>query len=164
MKLGMRSGNEDKVGSGEDSPQTQLCVAVTHLKAKEHAKKICLAQGSYLHFEMKKFSGDSPAVICGDFNVQASDPVYEHFKKASWLSSSYSIYYGGKEPFFTSWKSRPGKELKYALDYIWCTAELLQVKAVWKIPSEEEMGENALPALCYPSDHIALCTQFKFIQ
>ena len=170
VKLGRRemtSGNEYEAASGEISatPQTQFCVAVTHLKAREHLKHVRLTQGSYLYSEMREFSDDSPAVICGDFNAQATEPMYEYFKRGSWLSSSYSICYGGKEPPFTSWKFRPGKEAKYVtVDYIWCTSELLQVKAVWGIPSEEEIGENALPGLSYPSDHIALCAQFKFMK
>lgn len=147
-----------------DFPKTQLCVAVTHLKAKADAVDKRLAQGSHLYSEMKEFSGGLPAIICGDFNAQHSEPVYEYYEKtAPWLESSYCKGYGGKEPPFTSWKFRPSKESKYTIDYIWYTPQHLQLHGVWSTPSEEDIGENALPAQCYPSDHVALCTQLSVL-
>ena len=147
-----------------DLSQIQLCVAVTHLKAKAEAVDKRLAQGSHLYSEMKEFSGDLPAIICGDFNAQSSEPVYEYYQKtAPWLESSYCKGYGGKEPPFSSWKFRPSKEAKYTIDYIWYTSQHLQINGVWGIPSKDEIGVNALPAQCYPSDHVALCTQLSFL-
>ena len=61
------------------------------------------------------------------------------------LLSSYFTANDGKEPPQTSWKFGPKKESKYTIDYIWYTFQQLQVKAVWGIPSEEAIGENALP-------------------
>lgn len=166
LELRKRSTTADsKNGKNDsnDSPQLQLCVAVTHLKAKGGAVHIRTAQGFHLYSEMKELCGDLPGVICGDFNAQATEPVYEHFKKSSlWLESSYFTANEGKEPILTSWKFRPGKEVKYTIDYIWYTSKLLQVCAVWGTPSEEEIGKNALPGWSYPSDHIALCTHFAF--
>ena len=148
---------------GKDVLPLQICVAVTHLKAKGDAVHVRTAQGSHLYSEMKKFCGDLPGVVCGDFNAQATEPVYGHFKNTSlWLDSSYFTANGGKEPPLTSWKYRPEKESKYTIDYIWYTLQQLQVNAVWGIPSEEAIGENALPGWSYPSDHIALCTCFEF--
>ena len=149
-----------------DSKPLQLCVAVTHLKAKAGRAELRLrtAQGAHLYEEMKKFCGDLPGVVCGDFNAVASEPVYLHFKEASsWLESAYFTANSGKEPPLTSWKIRPGgKESKVTIDYVWYTVQLLNVNAVWSIPSEKEIGEDALPSLTYPSDHIALCVRFTF--
>ena len=141
----------------------QLCVAVTHLKAKGKAVDLRAAQGAHLYSEMRKFCGDLPGVVCGDFNALPSEPVYSHFKESStWLESSYFTS-AGKEPALTSWKFRPGKESKYTIDYIWYTVGQLQVNAVWEVPTDGDIGENALPGSTYPSDHIALCTRFAFI-
>ena len=145
-----------------ESPPRQLCVAVTHLKAKAEAVDLRTTQGCHLYSEMRRFCGSLPGVVCGDFNAPPTEPIYSHFKESStWLQSSYFAG-GGKEPELTSWKFRPGKEFRYTIDYIWYTVGLLQVKAVWDIPTEEEIGEDALPSWRYPSDHIALCTQFAF--
>ena len=150
---------------GRSSTNPQVCVAATHLKAKGDCVEIRLAQGSYLYSEMKKFCGNLPGVVCGDFNAQVSEPIYEHFKKFSpWLESSYFTAGDGNEPLLTSWKFRPGKESKYTIDYVWYTSQLLRVNAVFRIPNEDEIGENGLPGWSYPSDHVALCTDFAFIQ
>lgn len=150
-------------GAFTDLRALQFCVAVTHLKAKAEAVDLRSAQGAHLYDEMKKFCGDLPGVVCGDFNAQASEPVYVHFKEASsWLESAYFTANCGKEPMFTSWKFRPGKMSKYTIDYIWYTVRLLRVNAVWSIPTEKEIGEDGLPGLTYPSDHIALCVCFNF--
>jgi nocturnin len=161
--------DKDDVSDGISNDSTdlplslQLCVAVTHLKAKADAVDIRTAQGSHLYSEMKKFCGACPGVVCGDFNAQTTEPVYKHFKQSSdWLESSYFTANSEREPVLTSWKLRVGKESKCTIDYIWYTSQLLRVNAVWKIPSEEEIGENALPGWNYPSDHIALCTTFTF--
>ena len=164
QKTATAAQNKDGIsGNNIASPPPQLCVAVTHLKAKASAVDIRTAQGSHLYSEMKKICGDCPGVVCGDFNALSTEPVYKHFKESShWLESSYSTANSGREPAFTSWKFRPGKVSKYTIDYIWYTSQLLQVNSVLKIPSEEEIGESALPGWNYPSDHIALCTAFTF--
>lgn len=141
----------------------QLCVAVTHLKAKAEAVNKRTAQGVHLYSAMKEFCGDLPGVVCGDFNALPTEPVYAHFKESSvWLESSYFTAYKGVEPLMTSWKFRPEKVSKYTIDYIWYTVHQLQVDAVWEIPSETDIGENGMPGWTYPSDHIALCTCFTF--
>jgi nocturnin len=145
-----------------DHKPRQLCVAVTHLKAKAQAVNIRAAQGAHLYSEMRKFCGGLPGVVCGDFNAQPNEPAYAHFKESlTWLESSYFIS-GGKEPPLTSWKFRREKVSKYTVDYIWYTVGQLQVKAVWEIPTEGDIGENGMPGWTYPSDHIALCTQCAF--
>ena len=149
--------------ASEECSEAQLCIAVTHLKAGAEGSGKRLIQGTHLFSEMKDFCKDLPAIICGDFNAQPLEEVYHHFKSSeAWLESSYYTGYGEKEPPLTSWKFRPGREFKYTIDYIWYSSQNLQVKGVWGIPSEEDIGENALPGLCYPSDHIALCTEFNF--
>ena len=140
----------------------QLCVAVTHLKAKAESHEHRLAQGKHLLSEMTTFSCGLPSIICGDFNAQPDEPIYHYFSSHQdpMFVSAYTAGYHGKEPSFTSWKFRPSKESKYTIDYIWYTPGRLSVRAVWKIPSEEDIGEWALPNFGYPSDHMALGTQF----
>lgn len=147
----------------QQSSLPQLCVTVTHLKAKAESREPRLAQGKHLLSEMATFSCGLPSIICGDFNAQPDEPVYQYFTshKDPVFASAYTAGYHGKEPSFTSWKFRPSKESKYTIDYIWYTPGKLSVGAVWKIPNEEDIGELALPNFGYPSDHMALGTQFS---
>ena len=155
IKLELHS--KEAAPSGSDSRPLQFCVAVTHLKAKPSGINLRTAQASYLFSEMRTFCGGLPGVVCGDFNARSTEPAYAHFKE--WMESAYFTANNGKEPALTSWKIRLHSEAKYTIDYIWYTAQQLRVKAVWDIPTEEEIGENALPGWTYPSDHVALCAR-----
>ena len=141
-----------------------FCVAVAHLKAKTGHDEYRLAQGKHLQSELASFAQGLPAVVCGDFNAQPTELVYQHFssKGEMKLASAYTTANKGKEPPFTSWKFRPSKESKYAIDYIWYTCETLRVNGVWSIPTEADIGKTALPCLTYPSDHLAICAALQF--
>lgn len=148
---------QSTTSSATDS-NPQLCVAVTHFKAKRPFGHIRSIQGQHLLEEMKRFSNNLPFVICGDFNAVPSEPVYEvfHSSTAPKLASAYSVANGGKEPEFTSWKFREAGESIYSIDYIWYTSNQLAVSAVWSLPSREDIGMNGLPTMSYPSDHLAI--------
>ena len=143
---------------------TRLCVAVTHLKAKKEGVELREVQGKHLLSEMASFAGDEHSIICGDFNAPAVEPVHNYFTDNQahpqlMLSSSYAgSYYKGEEPPMTSWKFRATGEAKYAIDYIWVRTDKIGVESVWRLPTEEEIGENGLPCAKYPSDHLALCS------
>lgn len=150
---------------------SSLVVAVTHLKAKTEAKELRAAQGKHLIEEITVFSDgrkQQAVVVAGDFNAPPNEKVYEHFSDSDAhpdlkLKSSYKegpSWHRGKEPPFTSWKFRSRGEAKYTIDYIWYSPETLDVVGVWEVPKEEEIGENGLPCMGYPSDHVALCTNF----
>ncbi len=92
--------------------------------------------------------------------------MYDHFHNRDAhpslpLQSSYEI--DGSEPEFTSWKIRAELESKYTIDYIWYCPESLKVKQVWGIPTSDAIGKAALPCMNYPSDHVALGTEFCVI-
>ena len=155
---------ELKKTSGGDGSLSKLCVGATHLKAKSEGKWLRNAQGTHLLSEMASFADNQHVLICGDFNAQVNEPVYEYFtnnKEHQWLmvSSTYAgSFYKWEEPPLTSWKFRESGECKYTIDYIWASLERVRVNSVWKVPTEEEIGENGLPCAEYPSDHIALCS------
>ena len=150
--------------SKQTEPRPTFCVAVTHLKAKTGHDEYRLAQGKHLQLELSSFAQDLPVIICGDFNAQPTELVYQYFssKGELQLESAYATARKGKEPAFTSWKFRPGKQSKYTIDYIWYSRGCLQVKGVWSTPTEEDIGETALPCLSYPSDHLAICASLQF--
>ena len=171
VRLALKEQNEEKVevqdkNNASSQHASEVCVAVTHFKAKTEGKELRLSQGKHLLSEISTFASGSPAVICGDFNAPKEEPVYQYIANAEKnigvkFASSYKQVYAGSEPPLTSWKFRPGKESKYTIDYTWYTSDKLAVDMVWRIPTEEEIGEGGLPCPKYPSDHVALCTFFQ---
>lgn len=138
-----------------------ICVAVTHLKAKAGFEEMRLSQGKHLQVEMEEFASAQPAIMCGDFNAPPTEPVYLQLSsEQSRLRMESAYCHGGREPVFTTWKYRPSKEAKHTIDYIWYTPGRLDLRQVWSIPSEDEIGETALPSSNYPSDHVSLCAEF----
>ena len=148
-------------------PSRSVTVAMAHLKAKTEGRELRAAQGKHLIEEAATFSEPGqPIVIAGDFNATPDEEVYQYFDSGDHgleLQSAYRCrHYGNAEPPLTSWKYRAKGEAKYTIDYIWYTPAALHVKGVWGLPGEEEIGEGALPCMAYPSDHLALCTDFSF--
>ena len=161
---------EKKNAEQEQHTPSSIFVCVTHLKAKPEAKDLRAAQGTHLIEEMISFSrAGSPIIMAGDFNATSAEEVYGYFSSPDAhprlkMASSYKgAYYGGDEPEFTSWKFRE-KEFKYTIDYIWYCTESLCVENVWDMPASEEICETGLPCKEYPSDHVALCTEFSIVR
>lgn len=160
---------EVKITDTAEIPQSQICVGVTHFKAKKDYSVLRLAQGEHLLEEMASFAKNQPVIICGDFNAPPDEPVYRHFsnnKAHQWLmvsSTHAGSYYNEKEPQFTSWKFRANGEVKYTIDYIWVSTDKIVVDSVWQLPTEKEIGEGGLPCTSYPSDHLAICSYIRLL-
>ncbi|KAM9849630.1 nocturnin [Aulostomus maculatus] len=155
----------------------QLCVAVTHLKARSGWERLRSAQGADLLQRLRSISYRSgggqneasskavPVVVCGDFNAEPSEDVYRRFRSSPLgLDSAYKLLSsdGQAEPAYTSWKIRPSGESCSTLDYIWYTHDALSVECLLDIPSEEQIGPDRLPSYHYPSDHLSLLCDISF--
>lgn len=139
-------------------------VAVTHLKAKTGFEELRFSQGSYLlrYLEEKVESG--PVIVCGDFNADPKEKVYAAFKASVLgLQSAYTYLSKTKsEPDYTTWKFRGSRrspngreESCKTIDYIWHSKHF-RPKAILEIPTGEDLGENKLPSMVFPSDHLSL--------
>ncbi|KAM4586097.1 nocturnin isoform 1-T1 [Fundulus diaphanus] len=154
----------------------QLCVAVTHLKARSGWERLRSAQGADLLQSLQSITSHSggsmraalgaiPLVVCGDFNAEPSEDVYRRFSSSPLgLSSAYKLLScdGQTEPAYTTWKIRPSGESCSTLDYIWYSHDALSVEALLDIPSEEQIGPDRLPSYHYPSDHLSLLCDVSF--
>uniref|UniRef100_A0A8C7K782 Nocturnin n=1 Tax=Oncorhynchus kisutch TaxID=8019 RepID=A0A8C7K782_ONCKI len=146
----------------------RLCVAVTHLKARSGWECLRSAQGSDLLRNLATLTqspGDTPLLVCGDFNAVPSEDVYQRFASSPLiLDSAYKQLSrdGLSEPAYTTWKIRPTGECCTTLDYIWYSREAFSVDAVLDMPTEEQIGPNRLPSYSYPSDHLSLVCDFSF--
>lgn len=153
----------------------QLCVAVTHLKARSGWERLRSAQGADLLQSLRNITsqcGDSeaslggvPLVVCGDFNAEPSEDVYRRFSSSPLgLDSAYKLLSadGQTEPAYTTWKIRPSGESCSTLDYIWYSHDALSVECLLDIPTEEQIGPDRLPSYHYPSDHLSLLCDISF--
>ncbi|XP_061542487.1 nocturnin isoform X1 [Phycodurus eques] len=154
----------------------QLCVAVTHLKARSGWERLRSAQGADLLQSLQSITsktrgsrvqsgGTNPLVVCGDFNAEPSEDVYRRFRSSPLgLDSAYKLLStdGQTEPPYTTWKIRSNGESCSTLDYIWYTRNVLSVDCLLDIPTEEQIGPDRLPSFHYPSDHLSLLCDISF--
>ncbi|XP_071769706.2 nocturnin isoform X1 [Centroberyx gerrardi] len=151
----------------------QLCVAVTHLKARSGWERLRSAQGADLLQNLRSITsrggeaGQStvPLIVCGDFNAEPSEDVYRRFSSSPLgLDSAYKLLSsdGQTEPAYTTWKIRPSGESCSTLDYIWYSHDALSVETLLDLPTEEQIGPDRLPSYHYPSDHLSLLCDVSF--
>jgi len=104
-----------------------------------------------------------PVIICGDFNgsrvpveIKGAEikPIALNVAIQAGFQSCYEQVMG-KDPLFTSWKTRSGYTFKYAVDYMLSTEDVLP-KAVLGMVPEERVPEYHFPNFQSPSDHISL--------
>lgn len=138
-----------------------LCVAVTHLKAKEGYEDLRQSQGKDLMRSVSEYLGDDKAVlVLGDFNAEPTEPVCRLMEENQYLCMKNAyITATGNNPEFTTWKIRPGKEVKHTIDYVWYSQNL-SVTACLKVPESDSVPDVRLPCLQYPSDHVSLVFDF----
>lgn len=127
----------------------KFCVVTTHLKARNGAllSKLRNEQGKDLLKFVKDFAGHLPVILCGDFNAEPIEPIYqtvlnyEHLH----LSSAYAdiniefkneLYHRNKshselsiknEPPYTTWKIREEGEVCHTIDYIFYSKNQFKV-------------------------------------
>lgn len=149
----------------------EFYVVVTHLKSKTPFWQLRHEQGKYLEKVLSEVTVDFPVIICGDFNAEPNEKVYQVFRESIMdLGSAYChLNPQEEEPSFTTWKIRGGthgknKEVAHCIDYIWYSRSELRPISLLKFPSEDEIGKDRLPSLSYPSDHLSLVVDFGFIK
>jgi len=151
-----------------------ICIAMTHLKAKEGFEEARLEQGCILLEKVNQFidsSSQIPIIIAGDFNDIPSSKVCQLFQcgKATTsngtcvvhtfqLDNAYRSYdSSGVEPY-TTYKKRE-TEVVRCIDYIWFSTNSLCLCKCLEIPPISSLKER-LPCAEYPSDHLAIMAFF----
>ena len=114
-----------------------------------------------LRFIKSKANG-RPVIIAGDFNADPREPVHNTMLSDQLgLASAYAAN-TAEEPKYTTWKVRADAESKTTLDYVFYTKDHMDVLRYLDIATEDAIGENRLPGLHYPSDHLSLVCDFVF--
>ncbi|KAK5639772.1 hypothetical protein RI129_010583 [Pyrocoelia pectoralis] len=147
----------------------EVCVVTTHLKARQGALLSTLRneQGKDLLQFVMNNCDNRPIVLCGDFNAEPSEPVYETILNSRHFSSAYASYdisglrSADREPPYTTWKIRDEGEICHTIDYIFYSHDAMEVEAVLDFPSGDEIGKDRVPSYLYPSDHFSLVCDLR---
>ena len=139
----------------------EVCVATTHFKAKFGPLRASFRneQSKDILKWLKIIQGGRPVIMGGDFNGEPWEDFYVTLTEDQHhpLVSAYQ-----ELPEFTSWKVREGGEEKHHLDYIFHSTSAKTV-ATLKVPSVEEMGDQRMPSLQFPSDHMSLVADIQIV-
>lgn len=130
------------------------------MKARKQFASSRTAQTQALLEHIKsKYGSDTHIILTGDFNGDTSEPFYSNILSHG-FQSAYRTILNDQEPPYTTWKfkGRDGteKESSNTIDYIFYNPIGFKPKAILEFPTKEAIGENALPSIAYPSDHLAL--------
>jgi nocturnin len=87
--------------------QKEVCVATTHLKARNGALLSALRneQGKDLLEFVAQHAGSRPVILSGDFNAEPTEPIYNTVLSHDLLRFT-SAYFQDGEPPYTTWKIR----------------------------------------------------------
>ncbi|KAH8312796.1 hypothetical protein KR044_012973, partial [Drosophila immigrans] len=165
----------------------EFCVCTTHLKARQGAllAKLRNEQGRDLIRFVKQFAGESPLLMCGDFNAEPIEPIYATILSCDILKLG-SAYADMKlererekercedanelvsdsikrEPPYTTWKIREDGEECHTIDYVFYTPQQLKIKNCLEFPVGDQIGKNRTPSFQYPSDHFSLVCDFELL-
>lgn len=154
----------------------EICVITTHLKARKGALLSTLRneQGKDLLEFTKSSCSQTPTILCGDFNAEPSEPIYNTVLKNSLgFGSAYAdcccsadktgVNSCDREPSYTTWKVREEGEVCHTIDYVFYSKGALEVRDVLEFPREEDIGNDRVPSMSYPSDHFSLVCDFKLV-
>lgn len=85
----------------------EICVATTHLKARNGALLSALRneQGKDLLEFIAQHAGNRPIILSGDFNAEPTEPIYSTVLGHDLLQLA-SAYANPAEPPYTTWKIR----------------------------------------------------------
>lgn len=143
-------------------PSVRLCVATTHLKARNGALLSTLRneQGKdivqFLADNVEAEDEDAAVILTGDFNAEPTEPVFTTVTDSKLgLDSAYT------PDTYTTWKIREDGEHKQTLDYIFYSRDRMSVEAVLEMPSGEDIGGARLPSAAFASDHLSLVADLR---
>ncbi|XP_013200463.1 2',5'-phosphodiesterase 12 [Amyelois transitella] len=171
-----------------ENPDEILLVGNTHLYFHPDADHIRLIQGGICIYWLadvrnsllRQFPGKRISLIlCGDFNSVPTCGIFQLYTAGEAPSSLPDWKSNEKEavqdlcltqeiPLSSACGTPPFTNFTAGfadcLDYIFYDKSTLEVQQVVPFPSEEELRANiALPSVVFPSDHIALISDLRFV-
>ncbi|KAI8427746.1 hypothetical protein MSG28_002173 [Choristoneura fumiferana] len=146
-----------------DSPNEILIVGNTHLYFHPDADHIRLLQGGMVIYWLQQIRNSLinkvpdkrvSLVLCGDFNSTVEAVLNLSLKQEIIMGSACGT------PQYTNFTAG----FADCLDYIYYEKANIEIEQVIPLPSIEELqAHTALPSIVFPSDHIALVSDLRFI-
>ena len=159
-----------KMKTGE-AAGTTIKVATTHLKSKIGVSNEETRRRQIGGVVDKLAEGEESDlyVLCGDCNTDPQQVgnvpalVVPYLVNECGFTSSYDI--SSNESSWTTWKKRGEKESKHIIDYIFFKQKQKRWGVVRTLdpPEEKDVPVTRLPAINYPSDHIAICCDLSIL-
>lgn len=150
----------------DKATKKQVLIGVVHLKAKRpfHKRRLAQTKSALAIFEgISTKHPNVPIIWGGDFNGEDNENFHKSILESNLsLKSSYETVLG-KEPDFTTWKIRPSYEERHTIDYIWFSEGKINAQDVLQPMTDDLVPESRYPSLDHPSDHILLCSDFKYV-
>ncbi|XP_076659540.1 2',5'-phosphodiesterase 12 [Halictus rubicundus] len=166
-----------------------LIVGNTHLYFRPVADHIRLLQAYYGLVYLQAFAEETKLqnpdcnvsiVWCGDFNSTPENGVYQLMTQ-KYIPEDYADWKSCPEQFVENVTLKHNTNLSSAcgtpeftnytgcfsgcLDYIFYQTDYLKVEQVVPMPSVEELSlHTGLPSVVFPSDHISLCADLKWMK
>ncbi|XP_043251424.1 2',5'-phosphodiesterase 12-like isoform X2 [Colletes gigas] len=166
-----------------------LLVGNTHLYYRPQAGYIRLLQAYYGLIYLQKFAKEMieqnpecnvSIIYCGDFNSGPESGVYRLMTEkyipenhAEWkfspdesvdnvsLKHDLNLSSACGTPEYTNYTGA----FSGCLDYIFYQKDYLGIEQIVPLPSKDELSlHTALPSVVFPSDHIALCADLKWLK
>jgi len=105
------------------------------------------------------FGSRYPIIICADFNasrvpLKGIKPMAVNVALKAGYSSCYEKVMG-REPVYTSWKTRSGQTAKYTIDYLLTKGNILPMAVLGMVP-EAKVPKFHFPNFQSASDHLSL--------
>lgn len=173
----------------KENPSEILVIGNTHLYFHPNADHIRLLQSYYALMYLRKVveiaRKDHPecnvsVIFCGDFNSTPDSGAYRLITE-NYVPADVPTWSACEEEEIKNVSLRHDLKLSSAcgtpeytnytptfsgcLDYIYYERENLGVEQVVPMPSKEEIAAfEGLPSVIFPSDHIALCADLKWLK
>ncbi len=142
-------------------------VAATHLKAKlgceEVRKNQCISIMMRMATIMKNITPPPTMFLLGDLNDTPDSQCIKYLENNPLqIQSAYAKFYRSKtaDEYYTTYKKRE-EEVRRVIDYIYYQSYVTTCEGVASIPPISAFP-NRLPAVNYPSDHLAMVASFVF--
>ncbi|XP_012284829.1 2',5'-phosphodiesterase 12 [Orussus abietinus] len=172
----------------KENPSEIIVIGNTHLYFHPDADHIRLLQAFYAliytrsvaeSIKKKYPSKNVSIILCGDFNSSPQDGIY-HLMTQNHIPENHKDWCANPEEAVQSVSLSHDLELASAcgtpqytnytvefadcLDYIFYQTNSLKVAQIVPMPSIEELQlHSALPSVVFPSDHISICADLKWI-
>lgn len=149
-----------------------LTLVCLHLKAFPDSAKVREYQAKFVLKAVARhctgFNKENhPIIITGDLNGTPAESFYKLFTKdkvVKNLEDAYTVGVEGKKEPTIVFFDHMERKFSLEIDYVFYNRRNLELCGLLELPRNDELiEEEGLPNASYPSDHLSLVCDFKFL-